>query len=196
MSYCPLPHCVRRELERQRRGASVEWIEVDVDCRCTVNDDDLSFLRRMTPKRQQTIVGICIHYADITDKTGEAVAKIIEHSSSIKECVITGGRLTVSTYKALTVALQKNTSLSVLRVNFNGAYEESLDREFVYALSVNFNRPTDSCWSFVDGKDDAYRRIKRMYDEQFTVKTESRELPRLIDAYSSYWQPSGSRRRR
>lgn len=150
----------------------------------------------MKPKRQQTIVGINIHYADITDRTGEAVAKIIENSSRIKECVITGGRITLATYKALTVALQKNTSLAVLRVNFNGAYEECLDREFVYALSVNFNRPADSCWSFIDGKDDAYRRIRTLYDEQFTVKTESRELPLLIDAYSSYWRPSGSRRRR
>jgi hypothetical protein len=150
----------------------------------------------MTLPRQHTIVGIHIYYADIGDEIGTAIARIIQNSPNIKECVITGGRISLTTYKALTVAMQTNTSLSLLLVNFNGNYEQGLDAEFAYALSVNPNRPLDSCWSFIDGKDDAYRRIREKCSGQVTVKQEPREFSMLFDAYSTYWQPSGPRRRR
>lgn len=191
MTSCLLPHCGRRRLQRQRYGASVEWIDVDCDCHCTLMDADFYFLRAMKFKRRQSIRGIYIHYADISDATGELIAQIVAQSSTIRECVITGGRITLSTYRAFAKALHTNTSLSMLRINLNDAYTPEVDALFLFALSVNSKRPSDSCWTFVDGKDDAYSNLSR----QLVPKCDSLELPRLIDAYSSYWQPTGSRRR-
>lgn len=192
MAECSLSQCVRRRLKRKHRISALRWLEVDCDCYCTLTDSDFRFLRKMSAGRLKYLQGIHIYYTAITDKTVKIIADIIACHTSIKECVITAGRVTIESYRALAEALHSNTSLSMLRINCNAAYTPEVDAFFLEALNINPRRPVDSCWSFIDGKDDAYRRIT---SQMVVVKKESTELSRLSDAYSAYWQPSGSRRR-
>lgn len=193
MAECSISQCTRRALKRKHKITSLRWLEVDCGCYCTITDADFRFLRKMNARRLQKLRGIRIHYAAITDKTGIMIADIIAKSSSIQECVITAGRITTATYSAIAKALHTNTSLSILRIIFTGAYTSDVDADFLRALNVNPRRPPNSRWAFVNDATDDYLRIS---NQIVVVKKERTELSRLSDAYSSYWRPSGPRRRR